>query len=106
MPTFYTTLLTQIYGAELAEQIEPRLIGLVERYRGRIAKPYTASLSERDSLLITYGDQVQENGKAHLQTLTEFCESLFAGSCQWSAYPSLFPVVFRRWFLGKRLPSR
>ncbi len=79
MPTFYTTLLTQIYGAELAERVAPRLIGLVERFRGRIAKPYNASLSERDSLLITYGDQVQEKGKAHLQTLTEFCESYLRG---------------------------
>ena len=65
MQTFYTTLLTQIYGAELAAQVEPRLMGLVGRYRGRIAKPYNASLSERDSLLITYGDQVQESEKAH-----------------------------------------
>ena len=79
MQTFYTTLLTQIYGEEFATHIEPRLIGLVERYRSRIAKPYTALLSERDSLLITYGDQVQENGKAHLQTLTEFCESYLRG---------------------------
>lgn len=79
MQTFYTTLLTQIYGAELAERVEPRLIGLVERYRSRIAKPYNASLDERDSLLITYGDQVQEKGKAHLQTLTEFCESYLRG---------------------------
>ena len=73
MQTFYTTLLTQIYGTEPAAQIEPRLLELIERYRGRIAKPQNTSLSERDSLLITYGDQVQEDGKAHLQTLTEFC---------------------------------
>jgi len=79
MQTFYTTLLTQIYGSELAEQVEPRLVGLVERYRSRIAKPYNASLTERDSLLITYGDQVQEKGKPHLQTLTEFCESYLRG---------------------------
>jgi len=79
MQTFYTTLLTQIYGADLATHVEPRLVGLVERYRSRIAKPYSASLSERDSLLITYGDQVQEKGKPHLQTLTKFCESYLRG---------------------------
>jgi sucrose phosphorylase len=79
MQTFYTTLLTQIYGTESAAQVEPRLMGLIERYRGRIAKPYNALLNERDSLLITYGDQVQESGKAHLQALTEFCESYLRG---------------------------
>lgn len=79
MQTFYTTLLTQIYGEESAEQVEPRLMALVDRYRGRIAKPYHTSLNERDSLLITYGDQVQESGKAHLQTLAEFCESNLRG---------------------------
>jgi sucrose phosphorylase len=72
--TFYTTLIAQIYGTELAVQIEPRLQHLIERYRGRISKPEDVSLSERDSLLITYGDQVQEWGKAHLETLAEFCE--------------------------------
>jgi glucosylglycerate phosphorylase len=79
MQTFYTTLLTKIYGAESAAQIEQRLLDLLERYRGKISKPEDASLSERDSLLITYGDQVQERGKAHLQTLTEFCETQLKG---------------------------
>ncbi|MBK9928191.1 MAG: sugar phosphorylase [Anaerolineales bacterium] len=79
MQTFYTTLLAQIYNVELASQIEPRLLKLIDRYRGRISKPQNASLSERDSLLITYGDQVQEKGKAHLQTLAEFCESHLRG---------------------------
>ena len=74
MQTFYTTLLKEIYKTDVAEKTEQRLINLVESYRGNISQPSDASLSERDSLLITYGDQVQENGKAHLQTLTEFCE--------------------------------
>jgi glucosylglycerate phosphorylase len=29
--------------------------------------------------LITYGDQVRENKKAHLQTLSEFCETHLRG---------------------------
>ncbi|MDX1379305.1 MAG: alpha-amylase family glycosyl hydrolase, partial [Anaerolineales bacterium] len=73
--TFYTTLLGGIYGEEAAAQIAPRLHELVERYRDKISKPAYESLSERDSLLITYGDQVQEDNKAHLQTLAEFCET-------------------------------
>lgn len=79
MQTFYTTLLAKIYGTESAAQIELRLQNLLEHYRGKISKPEDASLSERDSLLITYGDQVQEKGKAHLQTLAEFCETHLKG---------------------------
>jgi glycosidase len=79
MQTLYTTLLTQIYGGELAVRVEPRLHGLVEKYRGRIVKPYHTSLNERDSILIAYGDQVREKGKPHLQTLAKFCKSHLRG---------------------------
>src|SRR5512134_602021 len=77
--TFYTTFLTQIYGVEPAAHIETRLGNLIESYRGRIAKPVNISLNEHDSLLITYGDQVQERGRTHLQTLAEFCETHLQG---------------------------
>ena len=73
MQTFYTILLAQIYGVERSAHVETRVRNLIERYRGRVPKPVDASLSERDSLLITYGDQVQDRGKAPLQTLAEFC---------------------------------
>jgi sucrose phosphorylase len=79
MQTFYTTLLTQIYGVELAAQVEPRLKDLIERYRGKIVEPADVSLSERDSLLITYGDQVRQEGMPHLQSLTGFCETHLQG---------------------------
>ena len=79
MQTFYTILLTQIYGAEIAEKVTPRLINLVESYREKIPQPDDISLSEHDSLLITYGDQVQEKDRAHLQTLTEFCQQYLQG---------------------------
>lgn len=77
--TFYTTLLVQIYGIEAAAHTETRLRNLIESYRNRIARPVNISLSERDSLLITYGDQVQGRGKPHLQTLAEFCETHLRG---------------------------
>ncbi|HRQ23568.1 MAG TPA: alpha-amylase family glycosyl hydrolase, partial [Anaerolineales bacterium] len=75
MQTFYTTTLTKIYGAERAAEAVERLSQLIERYRGRIPAPAALSLTERDSLLITYGDQVRGNGKSHLRTLAEFCEA-------------------------------
>jgi glucosylglycerate phosphorylase len=72
---FYTIYLRQIYGSELAVQIEPRLHALVESYRTRVPSPTDPSLSERDSIVITYGDQVAKDGQPHLQTLAEFCEA-------------------------------
>ncbi|GAB4455288.1 MAG: alpha-amylase family glycosyl hydrolase [Anaerolineales bacterium] len=79
MQTFYTTTLRELYGDELTPVVNERLQELIHRYRGRIPKPQTSSLTERDSLLITYGDQVQENGKPPLQTLAEFCETHLRG---------------------------
>ena len=79
-PTFYTTFLEAIYGAERAGEVENRLINLVEHYRGRISVPQDTCLSERDVILITYGDQVQRSGQPHLRTLSEFCRSHLSGA--------------------------
>ncbi|MGZ6346695.1 MAG: sugar phosphorylase, partial [Anaerolineales bacterium] len=73
--SFYTTQLACIYGAELAAQVAPQFQDLVERFRLQIPLPTDISLSERDSILITYPDQVHETGKPFLQTLAEFCEA-------------------------------
>jgi sucrose phosphorylase len=77
--TFYTTQLTRIYSEELAARVETRLHNLVERYRGRIPIPADTSLSEHDSILITYGDQVHKADQLDLQTLAEFCETHLRG---------------------------
>jgi glucosylglycerate phosphorylase len=79
MNTFYTIHLNHLYGEELAPSVEERLRNLADHYRGRIPKPSDSSLTERDSVLITYGDQVQETGKRHLQTLDEFCRTHLQG---------------------------
>lgn len=79
MSPFYIILLTHIYGAELAAQVEPRLQRLVDHYRGRAHPPAETSLTERDSLLITYGDQVRQEGQSHLKTLADFCETRLRG---------------------------
>ncbi len=77
--TFYTIYLKAIYGDQPVSHIQERLQKLIEHYRGRIPKPADPSLTERDSLLITYGDQVQDVGGSHLQTLNEFCKSHLRG---------------------------
>ena len=77
--TFYTIYLKALYGDKSASHIQARLQTLMEQYRGRIQKPADPSLTERDSLLITYGDQVQDVGGSHLQTLDDFCEAHLRG---------------------------
>jgi sucrose phosphorylase len=71
----YITLLTRLYGTELAAGVAARLDKLVAHYRGRIPTPAETALSERDAILITYGDQVWEDGQLPLKTLADFCES-------------------------------
>ena len=78
MSTFYTTQLDRIYGAALAAQVEQRLQALLSHYRGQISAPAETSLTQRDSLLITYGDQVRGDGLP-LQTLADFCEAHLHG---------------------------
>lgn len=65
--------LTFLYGADKAAQCFPAVQKLLDTYRGRIV-PRHAELTERDSLLITYGDQVQTPGQKPLQTLSAFCK--------------------------------
>ncbi len=75
----YTTELEKLYGAQVREQTARRLTELVERYRGHIQPRDRTDLSERDSLLIVYPDQVQEPGQPPLQTLADFCEAHLRG---------------------------
>jgi len=77
--TFYTTLLSSLYPGEMAARTAVRLQALVDGYRGRIPTPVDQALTEKDALLITYGDQVQQTGKPHLQTLAEFCGERLRG---------------------------
>lgn len=73
--TSISDLLTQIYGADAASKIEPDFRKLIETYRGRIPTPADSFLTERDAMLITYGDQIRLSSQPHLQTLTQFCQA-------------------------------
>ena len=73
--TFNSSFLSRLYGEEKAAQVAPRLQALVEGYRGRIPQPPDPGLSEKDAILITYGDQVQQAGKPALQALADFSEA-------------------------------
>jgi glucosylglycerate phosphorylase len=79
MSFFNTTQLTELYGAVEAAGVELRLQELAERYRGKITLPVDSSLTERDSVLITYADQVRVSGQMPIQTLARFCATHLRG---------------------------
>src|SRR5688572_19349257 len=62
-----------LYGADQAPQLLVRVQNIITDYRGRIQER-DGRLTERDSILITYGDQVQTPGEKPLQTLSQFCK--------------------------------
>lgn len=70
--------LTFLYGADKAPQLHDRVQNLILDYRGRI-QPRDGTLTEQDSILITYGDQVQMPGEKPLQTLDRFCKENLTG---------------------------
>ena len=70
--------LTFLYGEEQAPHILVRVEKLLAGYRVRI-QPRSGELTERDSILITYGDQVQSQNEKPLQTLNTFCKKYLNG---------------------------
>ena len=68
-----------LYGEDEAPQLLERVQKLLNAYRPRI-QMRNGELTERDSILITYGDQVQSQNENPLQTLARFCKQcLFNG---------------------------
>ena len=71
------SLLAAVYGKPVAREVMPRLIERLDRYAEvhplDAHSPSEAGerLTERDVILITYGDQIQEPGKPPLRTLDE-----------------------------------
>ncbi len=73
------TLLSEIYGAEVGRETWGRLQELIAAYRARLPQGQTAVLSAQDAILITYADQVQEEERPFLPTLTDFSQAHLQG---------------------------
>ncbi len=70
--------LHKLYPPEVAERAVDSMIDLIFKYKSRIvSKPY--QLSEKDVVLITYGDQVNKDYEPSLQTLKEFMDRHLKG---------------------------
>jgi glucosylglycerate phosphorylase len=70
--------LSSLYGVEEAPQLLDRVERIMHSYRSRIPVK-NAELTEHDSILITYGDQLSSLGEKPLQTLSAFCRENLAG---------------------------
>ena len=67
--------LTFLYGKDKAPQLYERAQKLMGGYRARThGAARNGELTERDSILITYGNQVQSQNEKPLQTLSTFCK--------------------------------
>lgn len=68
----------KLYPPEIAERAVSSIIDLIFKYKSRIvSKEY--HLSEKDIVLITYGDQVKKDHEASLHTLKEFMDNHLRG---------------------------
>jgi len=65
-----------LYGEEQAPALTEHFLGSLNKFRAQYAQLSTSlpgeSVSERDVILITYGDMVQQSGEAPLRTLNTF----------------------------------
>jgi len=71
--TLYGKLET-LYGSEKAKEAAKLISEVIKKYKKIItSKPY--KLSEKDTILITYGDQIQRQGEPPLLTLKNFLDN-------------------------------
>ncbi len=87
----YTSFLYHIYPRDIAQHVEPRLIQLVEKYRSKIPKTAHGDLSQKDVILIAYGDQLKEPFHFPLRTLHGFCKKYLIDIISGLHILSIFP---------------
>lgn len=73
------TLLESIYGKDAAADLAERIADLVSSAPAPDVEPRRYFFDQTDSLLITYGDMVQTDGEAPLQTLARFLTQRVGG---------------------------
>ncbi|MEQ9825074.1 MAG: hypothetical protein ABQ298_11880 [Puniceicoccaceae bacterium] len=64
-----------LYGERASERLIERFIQLIGRYGvGLQPEPLVTRWSEKDAILISYGDSILENDVPPLQALKRFCD--------------------------------
>ncbi|HUG35238.1 MAG TPA: sugar phosphorylase [Anaerolineales bacterium] len=78
--TDLTSHLTFLYGEDQSPGLLARVESIIADHRKRLqSEPHNGELTERDSILITYGDQVQAANEKPLRTLKKFCDKFLTG---------------------------
>jgi glycosidase len=74
-------LLRGLYEERRIDGLMADVSALLKKYRGQPAfrRPMPQELTERDVVLITYPDQIREDGVRPLRTLSDFCERRLDG---------------------------
>ena len=73
--------LTLLYGEKTANTLVSEIRGLCQKYSGRFPSQSIPELSEKDALLIVYGDQILgEHGETKLRTLHQLLKQHVNGS--------------------------
>lgn len=85
-------LLIELYGAELAPDAEARLEKVINRIGARepTAKPATY-FSEKDTVLITYGDTLSRIGEHPLASMHRFAREYLSGAVSTIHFLPFFP---------------
>ncbi|MBK9601596.1 MAG: hypothetical protein IPO36_07085 [Anaerolineales bacterium] len=86
--------LTFLYGENESTRLLERTKNLLSKYRPRI-KSRNSELSEQDSILITYGDQIQASNEKPLQNAQEVLRNIFDRYYQRNPHPALLSVDIR-----------
>jgi glucosylglycerate phosphorylase len=70
-------LVEQIYGQDAHEEIFSQIMAIITPHRDQLPQrqPEMTSFSERDAIMITYGDQFKAPGQSSLDTLLDFADN-------------------------------
>src|SRR5215216_1606261 len=65
----------ELYGSKAGASTFDKLLDVLSTYNVRISTEHPEGWNQRDTILITYPDQVRQSGKQPLSVLAEFCEA-------------------------------
>ncbi|MCP4422569.1 MAG: sugar phosphorylase, partial [Chloroflexi bacterium] len=74
--------LSFLYGEAVGQQAYEKVQQMLALFRPQLPEPETAVFSHHDTVLITYGDQLQAPDETPLQTLADFCKQTVNGRIQ------------------------
>lgn len=71
--------LISLYGEGTGRSTYDAYCEIIDGYRSRLPPPHQTQLSQKDAILITYGDQVRLGNVAPLRSLADFCAQYLQG---------------------------